>query len=245
VLEVLLQAGFSEAYGARPLKRAIDRLVLLPLARRIAAEPQLRDQLLEFQAPQGRIEIESIPLGPSPTANVPRVELPEEVLEWETAEPAPAPPLSLRQLESRIAGLQERLDRHVRSEHFERLVSLKEALLEEMLQPSFWDDQEHAHAVNRTIYHLDRITNQILDLQRLDDRGSHPHPSLARGRRAGIRELGADPARHVRGMGAAPRLRGRDRGWHGNRRDGARRQPGSHPGRRGRYPQAADRRDQG
>ena len=40
VLDVLLQEGFSPAFGARPLQRAIRDLVILPLARTIAESPR-------------------------------------------------------------------------------------------------------------------------------------------------------------------------------------------------------------
>jgi ATP-dependent Clp protease ATP-binding subunit ClpC len=166
VLEVLLAAGFSEAYGARPLKRAIDRLVLLPLARRIAAEPDLRDQLLEFQAPRGRIEIVTIPLGPALVRRTEPERQTEDEAEWEEPEPAPPPVLGRGELQTAIEALRARLDTHVASEHFVGLIALKDALLEELLQPSFWDDHEHARGVNQTIYHLDRITKRLLDLQR-------------------------------------------------------------------------------
>ena len=49
VLDALLAAGFSPTYGARPLQRAIKDLVLLPLARRIAAQPATGEQLLELR----------------------------------------------------------------------------------------------------------------------------------------------------------------------------------------------------
>jgi protein subunit release factor A len=75
-------------------------------------------------------------------------------------------PPSPRQLETGITVLRARLDRLVSTQHFVTLVVLKEALLAEMLQPSFWDDQDHAHTVNRTIYHLDRVTKRLQDLQR-------------------------------------------------------------------------------
>jgi hypothetical protein len=187
VLEVLLLAGFSEAHGARPLKRAIDRLVLLPLARRIAAEPDLRDQLLEFQAPGGEIAIATIPLGPVLATRARAEQAKEEEAEWEEAESPPPPALGRRQLEIGIEALRGRLDAHVTSEHFVGLVALKDALLEEIVQPSFWDDPEHAHSVNRTIYHLDRITKRLLDLQRQAENLTLP---------AGL--MGREPARVAR-----------------------------------------------
>ena len=35
-MDILAEAGFHPAYGARPLKRAVNDLVLLPIARHLA-----------------------------------------------------------------------------------------------------------------------------------------------------------------------------------------------------------------
>ena len=53
MLDVLLHDGFSPAYGARPLQRAINEQVLLPLARPIAEQPALGEQLLELGVNDG------------------------------------------------------------------------------------------------------------------------------------------------------------------------------------------------
>jgi ATP-dependent Clp protease ATP-binding subunit ClpC len=42
VIEHLKTAGFDQRYGARPLQRAIERLVVAPLARYLLAHPELR-----------------------------------------------------------------------------------------------------------------------------------------------------------------------------------------------------------
>jgi hypothetical protein len=138
---------------------------LLPLARRIAAEPDLHDQLLEFCAPRRTVEIETIPLAPAdPLA--PPDGAKEEDAEWADVDLPPEPPLGAGQLELHLGRLRGRLEEHTGSQLFAGLVALKENLLEEMLHPSFWDDQERAHTVNRTVYHLDRIIKRMQDLQR-------------------------------------------------------------------------------
>jgi ATP-dependent Clp protease ATP-binding subunit ClpC len=48
VIDLLLEHGFSAAYGARPLKRAIEQLVVLPLARLLASRTQLASDLLRI-----------------------------------------------------------------------------------------------------------------------------------------------------------------------------------------------------
>src|SRR5579859_4018085 len=65
VLDALLAAGFSPTYGARPLQRAIKDQVLLPLARRIAAQPATGEQLLELCVADGRIDAAIIPINPA------------------------------------------------------------------------------------------------------------------------------------------------------------------------------------
>jgi ATP-dependent Clp protease ATP-binding subunit ClpC len=62
VLDALLAVGYSPRYGARPLQRAIREHVLLPLARTIAANPAIGEQLLELVARDGKIQAEAIPL---------------------------------------------------------------------------------------------------------------------------------------------------------------------------------------
>jgi ATP-dependent Clp protease ATP-binding subunit ClpC len=42
VIEHLISAGFDQRYGARPLQRTIERLVVAPLARHLLAHPELK-----------------------------------------------------------------------------------------------------------------------------------------------------------------------------------------------------------
>jgi ATP-dependent Clp protease ATP-binding subunit ClpC len=43
VVDYLAKAGFERQYGARPLQRAIERLVVAPLARWLLDRPETRD----------------------------------------------------------------------------------------------------------------------------------------------------------------------------------------------------------
>lgn len=173
VLDVLLEAAFGETFGAPSLQRAIQELILLPLARRIAAQPDLLDQLLEFRVVQGRVEIEVIPVGapvsqapePEVFAN-PSLETSAEV-ELAFAEPAAAPVArkDLRQLSESIAELQQRLSGLMESEPYQALQDRSRLLLEQTLQPSFWDDQTSARATLSSLYHLERLTDQFTSLR--------------------------------------------------------------------------------
>ena len=49
VVEHLAQQGFDRRYGARPLQRTIERLVISPLSRQLLANPGLRDKIFQLK----------------------------------------------------------------------------------------------------------------------------------------------------------------------------------------------------
>jgi ATP-dependent Clp protease ATP-binding subunit ClpA len=192
VVEALVEVGFSPAYGARPLQRAIRDAVLLPLARKIAEQPATGEQLLELCVRDGRIEPEIIPFGPLPEAELPEPE--PERASARRVRPAVgdgrARGRDLRQLTEAIEQLRERLEAHIGSERYGELETRAERLLEETAQPSFWDNQERSQQVFSTIYHLKRVTERFTDLRNRTERLSEMATMIARhGDGAGLREL--------------------------------------------------------
>jgi ATP-dependent Clp protease ATP-binding subunit ClpA len=166
VLEVLLDAGFSPQYGARPLQRAIRDLVLLPLARTIAAQPGIGEQLLELVERDGRIDTEIIPLAAPGESAAP--EEPEELRERlpvVEASSGRTRSMDARQLEQAIEGQRERIEVLIASERYETLGATSQALLEEMGRPTFWDDQERSRQTLSEIYQIDRVTSRLKDLR--------------------------------------------------------------------------------
>src|SRR5207302_2526740 len=57
VLPLLLREGYSPAYGARPLKRTVERLVLLPVARAIAVGEAAPGSILRLVSRSNRVEV--------------------------------------------------------------------------------------------------------------------------------------------------------------------------------------------
>jgi ATP-dependent Clp protease ATP-binding subunit ClpC len=57
VVEHLATAGYDARYGARPLHRAVERLVIAPLARWLLVNPAVRDQAIRLELAEGQIEI--------------------------------------------------------------------------------------------------------------------------------------------------------------------------------------------
>lgn len=168
VLDVLLTAGFSPMYGARPLQRAIKKLVLLPLARQIAAQPSAGEQMLELCARDGQIQAEVIPLSPQTEmlrpedggASVPDRQAPRE------ASAGPVRGKELRQLEDAAQHLREQVEGHIGSDHYQAMQSHARRLLAETGQPTFWDDREQAQRTLTTIARLEHVTDRFPELLR-------------------------------------------------------------------------------
>jgi len=61
LIELLLKEGYSKSYGARPLKRAVERVLVQPLARVIASGSVHHDCTLKITANGNSISFEEIP----------------------------------------------------------------------------------------------------------------------------------------------------------------------------------------
>jgi ATP-dependent Clp protease ATP-binding subunit ClpA len=154
VIDVLLATGFSKEYGARQLQRTIRDKVLLPLARTIAAQPGAGEQLLELCARDGQIATQIIP----------------------SAEPLAEPPAArdhaagdrigdLRQLREDLELLYQRVEEHLRSERFHTLQRQTEAMLAEVGQPAFWDDQDRSRRILSAIHRLEQVKARFPELR--------------------------------------------------------------------------------
>ncbi len=164
VLDALLAVGYSPQYGARPLQRAIREHVLLPLARTIAANPAMGEQLLELVARDGKIQAETIPLTTPEQAAAEAEESHERVPVIE-AQSGRARTMDAREIERALEEQRERIERHMESERYAGLRARQQTLLEEMGRPSFWDDQERSRRILSEIYHIDRMTSRFADLR--------------------------------------------------------------------------------
>ncbi|NJL14895.1 MAG: ATP-dependent Clp protease ATP-binding subunit [Microscillaceae bacterium] len=56
LIAYLGQVGFDKKYGARPLQREIERLVVAPLARTLMDLPQLKNQVIEVDAKDNQVQ---------------------------------------------------------------------------------------------------------------------------------------------------------------------------------------------
>src|SRR5262249_40401537 len=138
VLPLLLREGYSATFGARPLKRTVERLVLLPVAQTITAGNVPPGSVLRLVARAGRVEVEVAPA--------------ELVDGGDTAIVAapPAAPVAER-AEARVKRLAPLRDQAA------PLAARKSELLASSARPTFWEDRALAQSLYDEIYRIDGV----------------------------------------------------------------------------------------
>jgi hypothetical protein len=132
VLSLLLREGYSLAFGARPLKRTVERLVLLPLARAIASGEATDGSIVRLRARARNLDVEVSPPSAAATPASPA----------QAAAADPRMPARRSALEQRIEALRTRAA---------PLAEHKVKLLEQTTAQSSWAD--HALLVHEAGLH--------------------------------------------------------------------------------------------
>jgi len=151
ITELIIQEGFSPVYGARPVKRAIEKLLVNPLARYIASHKESQVQLLRLSLENGEIVINNS------SVKTPRVKITE-------TDPFKRKytGVELPELQAKAGKLRLRSDKIIDSHPFEEMQNrlqklIKESAKKEYLEKSDKEKKEH----NNNIYKLDNLINKI------------------------------------------------------------------------------------
>jgi len=144
VLALLLRHGYSPAFGARPLKRTVERFVLLPLAHALARGTAPAGSLVRLVARGERVDLEVVPVdGPEADA------------------PAPPPPASkaavadatrARTLAGAAAALEARAA---------PLAARKSTGLARSNAPGFWKDRAAATRALDDVHRLEKVGDTV------------------------------------------------------------------------------------
>ena len=162
VISLLVREGYSPHFGARPLRRTVERLVLLPLARVIAAGQVESRALLSLAARGERIDVQLTP----PTR--------AEAAESGEARTVPKSPKE-RSLELRRRF--EQLQPHIR-----RLADRKTELVARTQQEGFYQDDALRDLTFDELHKLDQFLSRCDQLREALDRLAERIPG-ARSRR--------------------------------------------------------------
>jgi ATP-dependent Clp protease ATP-binding subunit ClpC len=147
VFPVLLREGYSATFGARPLKRTVERVILLPLAQAIASGAAPANALVRLVARGGRVEVQVSPPEPSEVG----LRLPQP--------PTPGAASLAGRAERLLAELARMRDAAA------PLGARKSELLASAARPDFWDDRERAQGVYDEVYRIDGILAALAELE--------------------------------------------------------------------------------
>lgn len=161
VIDLLLEQGFSATYGARPLKRAIERLLVLPLARHLAGRDRPGGDLLRLRRVGDRVELSAASLASADQA--------AEVL-LEGAAETKKRRIDDRGLAEGFAELRRKLADWAERDAVAAMRDERATCLAETNKPTFWDDGDAARRTLARFYFLDRLLKR---LQQLSDRAEY------------------------------------------------------------------------
>ncbi len=161
VIDLLLDRGFDPKYGARPLKRAIEELLVLPLARAVLGAPFSRFQLLRV-ARRG----DGVSLSFEDTESSRKLQNLERRTRVDDGEGGVVR-LSVAEVKKALGSLYERLATLEEKADVGKLKAELEAMEESAKSPAFWDQ---AFGKGGEVYRRHRLTVELRRLEDLRDR---------------------------------------------------------------------------
>lgn len=165
VIDLISEQGFHPKYGARPLKRAVERLILLPLARQMVRITESNKPAMLRILPDGnsvKLKVvhdrqarraESISRG---------IRVVDPVDDQEKRQSPEAIEACFDKLKTQVRSLErERVDR--------KLVRQKSRLVSQSCAVDFWDQPHDARDVMAELFRIERILDAIKSIKRRTD----------------------------------------------------------------------------
>jgi ATP-dependent Clp protease ATP-binding subunit ClpC len=185
LVSLLLREGYTQAFGARPLKRTIERRVLLPVARTIASSHIEAGAVLRLRASaSGEVLVDVVRPGPD-----------ESEAAHGAVAPAPASAEVLRERCKELLTRVERLEAAAKAwcERRSELVEVSNAA-------AFWERPHEAERVRDELHRVDQLLERVEKLAR-SARGAAESSRRLRGPKAI-----AETAERVAGLTAKARV---------------------------------------
>ncbi len=157
VIDILVREGFSPIYGARPLKRAVEKFALLPIARQIVHMTGENRQSLLRLLPSGHgitVRIVQDRLSRKQESIARGVQVVDPIHGTKSK-------LKPSQIEDRVGELQNAIASLEQQCQDRKLEQLKSDMLHQTTLVDFWDDPEQARDVLGEIYRLERLLDAV------------------------------------------------------------------------------------
>lgn len=158
VIDLVLEKGYSPIYGARPLKREIERLIVAPMARALAQRRGQDQNLLRVSADHAQIVITAIPI--EEAEHVETVTLSSAMNDGTEARRR----MDMHALVEGLAMIRRKLGDWDASDLVKEMRNEKAQLLHETQQANFWSSADDARDTLTRFYFLDRLLQRLQDL---------------------------------------------------------------------------------
>lgn len=157
VMDLLLETGFSPAYGARPLKREIERRLIVPLARHLVAHRITGSQLIQIKRVGEDVQLFSTTLAAAKQS----VKRPSGPLSADGG----ARKLDAQALLEGIAAVRRHLHDWAEDDRVREMENEYKKLLGRTRRRNFVNFGEAAHKTWTRIYQLERLTKRLHQLK--------------------------------------------------------------------------------
>lgn len=149
----IIETGYDPKYGARHIKRAVEKSIALPLARLLASEKLKGGDLISIGMSEGVPTAQLIEETPPPDE-----EFHSPTSETDSLKDLKIPGKGLKNmiesLEGRVISLRNKFN-------YEAACRQKENLQKMMNQPDFWDDPKKANNIIKRLADLNKKTERI------------------------------------------------------------------------------------
>jgi ATP-dependent Clp protease ATP-binding subunit ClpA len=157
VITTVATSGFHMRYGARPLQRSIERLVIEPLARLLIARQPREGEFVRIHVADGviAVAVERVKEAEPRTSRRERRSVMDDT--------------AFAKAERAAAAFEERLATDSASAAAEELRAVASDLISTTHAAAFWDDTSHAATTLRRVYSLEQLLDRF---DALRERGS-------------------------------------------------------------------------
>ncbi|MGE0606001.1 MAG: AAA family ATPase [Pirellulales bacterium] len=161
VIDVLLKQGFSRDYGARPLKRAVERLALQPVARQLVKLRRSGEEsLLRLLAVGDRIKVTVVQAEQPPQPQPAKAVVINDPIKRRRVR------VTAERLGQQIANLLKQVENQEAAIARDGLRERKGELIEQSSQSGFWDDPTDARDVLGEIHRIERVVDAVERVRR-------------------------------------------------------------------------------
>lgn len=175
VIDLLVERGYDLRFGARYLKRQIERSITYPLARQIARKRLPDGATVRLIARGGEIAVWVVDEG----GENEDTRLEKDAISHLQSLPA-------KELRARLNALGERIERMLEQHHIAELKARVSAMIERIGQPDFWQHPQEATAQIEAMNLLSQRVDQAENVRRLFEQcgGALKRAATVRGKAA-------------------------------------------------------------